>query len=1117
VEFRILGPFEAVRDGRAVVLGGAQQRALLALLVLHRGEVLSTDRLIDELWGERPPPTGHKTVQVYVSNLRRVLGEGVIVTRGHGYVLAAEAGEVDAGKFEALVDEGRRALDDGDPALASARLGAALALWRGAPLADLAYEPFTQREIARLEEARLAALEDRTEADLALGSHAALVAGLESLVAAHPLRERPRTQLMLALYRSGRQADALECYSTARRELIDQLGIEPGPALQKLQRAILAHDPALDPPRDRPGTPRNGRRMPSVRGGRLIVAGAGVLLGAAIAAAGLALSASSGGFRVEPNSVVAIDPSSNSIVGEVPVGTRPAGLGFGTGSLWVANLDDHTVTRIDPAMLQPLRTLPVAGTPTGIAASPNAVWVVGSDPTASNVSVTRIDPEFNVIALSDRIGNIVPGGPGSVATYGNTVWVAPSSGLLARLDPTTGRVAQRVDPNAGPAGIAIGDGAVWITDTDANNVTRVDPTGLLTPIAVGSGPTGLAVGEGGVWVADTLDNAIVKIDPSTRSVAATIPVGRSPAGVAVGAGSVWVSNRGDGTVTRIDPRTDKVLATIKIGGSPQAIVVADRRAWVTVDAQTIGPPELAASGGTIRIESQSDVDFMDPALAYTALSDQLLYATCAKLLNYPDRPGLAGSQLKPEVAQSLPARSGDGKTYTFTIRSGFRFSPPSNQPVTAQTFRDTIERTLNPRMHSPIAGDVADIAGAGAYMAGKSAHIAGVIAQGDRLTIHLTAPVPDFPARIAEPAFCAVPSNTPIEPGGVRLIPSAGPYYVASYTPGQGVLLVRNPNYHGSRPRRFARIELAVGIPAAQAVADVQAGAADYTSLGLRSLSPASGPASTIVTLAAQLSARFGSASRVAERGQQRYFVHPMLQLDYFDLNTHRSLFRNARMRQAVNYAIDRRALAQLGSGFQPLPERPTDHYLPPGMPGFTDAHIYPLTPDPAKARQLAKGKGRIAVLYTCDIEPCVQQAQIVKTDLAAIGLHVEIKTFPFAILFARVARPGEPFDLAYSGWLPDYLDPSAMLVSMLEDSSFYPTFDDPIYQRRLRAAATLSGPERYLAYERLDIDLARNAAPLVAYGNLSFHDFFSSRTGCQTYNLYGVDLAALCIRRQTR
>jgi peptide/nickel transport system substrate-binding protein len=497
---------------------------------------------------------------------------------------------------------------------------------------------------------------------------------------------------------------------------------------------------------------------------------------------------------------------------------------------------------------------------------------------------------------------------------------------------------------------------------------------------------------------------------------------------------------------------------------------------------------------------------MDPALAYDALSIQLLYATCAKLLNYPDKPGLAGSQLVPEVAQSLPTRSPDGKSYTFTIRHGFRFSPPSSEPVTAQTFKDAIERTLNPRIKSPVASGFADIVGARAYMADKAAHIAGVIARGTKLTIGLIAPAPDILARVAEPAFCAVPSNTPIDPKGVRVIPSAGPYRVASYTPGQGVVLTRNPNYRGSRPHLFARIELAVAVAPKRAVAQVEAGTADYVS------------DDEVDTDAARLAAHYGPGSPAANSGRQQYFINPLLQLDFLALNTHRPLFADHRLRQAVNYAIDRTALARLGDAFVPLPEHPTDHYLPPGMPGYSNAHIYPLTPDLAKARQLAKGHPpTTAVLYTCHASPCDQQAQIIKTDLAAIGLRVEVKAFPTGTLFTKLTAPGEPFDIAWEGWLPDYPDPAAMLNVLLENGTAIPTFEDPTSRARLAAAARLTGAERYLTYARLDADLARNAAPLVAFGNLSNHDLFSARIGCQVYGIYGVDLAALCIKHPQR
>ena len=246
LDFRILGPFEVVEGQRAVALGAPKERALLAILVLRRGEVVSSDRLIDQLWGERPPATAAKTLQGYVSHLRKALSNEVLLTRGGGYVLAAEPGQVDAVRFEVLVTDARHALANSDAAGARELLGSALELWRGEALADLAYEPFAQAEITRLEGARLAALEDRIEVDLIRGQHRALVGELESLVARHPHRERLRGQLMLALYRSGRQADALEVYRRGRQALDDELGLDPGPELRAIEQRILDHDPTLD-------------------------------------------------------------------------------------------------------------------------------------------------------------------------------------------------------------------------------------------------------------------------------------------------------------------------------------------------------------------------------------------------------------------------------------------------------------------------------------------------------------------------------------------------------------------------------------------------------------------------------------------------------------------------------------------------------------------------------------------------------------------------------------------------------------------------------------------------------------------------------------------------------
>ena len=247
MEFRILGPLEVEAAAGEIRLGGPKQRALLALLLLHANEVVPTARLIDLLWSDSPPADADKALQIHVSRLRSALGDlDVLRTRPGGYVLAVDAGGFDLFRFEELAAEGRRLLAQGDAAAARGALAAALELWRGAPLADVAGEPFAQPEIARLEELRLTAIESRVEADLMVGAHAQVVGELEALVAREPLRERLRGQLMLALYRCGRQAEALEAYRDARRALVDELGIEPGRALHELEQAILRQEETLD-------------------------------------------------------------------------------------------------------------------------------------------------------------------------------------------------------------------------------------------------------------------------------------------------------------------------------------------------------------------------------------------------------------------------------------------------------------------------------------------------------------------------------------------------------------------------------------------------------------------------------------------------------------------------------------------------------------------------------------------------------------------------------------------------------------------------------------------------------------------------------------------------------
>jgi DNA-binding SARP family transcriptional activator len=298
MKFCVLGPLQAYADGHSVLVGGGRQRALL---LVHADEVVSRERLIEELWAGKPPPGGSQSLDAYLSRLRRAFREAgaddVLATRAPGYVLQAE--ETDARRFEALAAEGREALAAGDAGRAAPVLAEALALWRGAAYAEVADEPWARAEAGRLDGLRLSAIEDRIEAELALGRHAALVPELELLVSREPTRERLAGQLMLALYRSGRQADALAVYRAVRRSLVEELGIEPGPELRRLEAAVLAQDPALDlpakpalDPPPRPGL-QPGALVPGPRRHwpRPVFAAGVVLLAAAVTAA-LALTRS---------------------------------------------------------------------------------------------------------------------------------------------------------------------------------------------------------------------------------------------------------------------------------------------------------------------------------------------------------------------------------------------------------------------------------------------------------------------------------------------------------------------------------------------------------------------------------------------------------------------------------------------------------------------------------------------------------------------------------------------------------------------------------------------------------------------------------------------------------
>lgn len=518
-------------------------------------------------------------LNVYLSRLRRLLADGdrdeLLATQAPGYVLRVPAERLDARRFEALLEQGREALALGDAQQAAARLRAALVLWRGPPLADLAYEAFAQTETRRLEELRLAALEDRIEADLALGRHDALVAELETLVAENPYRERLQGQLLLALYRSGRQAEALDAYRRARRKFADELGIDPGPRLQELERSILRHDTSLEPPAPPPPTALDESRRrtterhlwrrwrPDLAAGLVAL----VIAAALVAALRDTFRAAPEPVVLKGDSVAVIDPATNSIAAEIPVGARPSGIAVGEGSVWVGNRDDNTLLRIDPRSRKVIRIIGLAVEPGAVAVAAQSVWVA----IRAGDAVLRVDP-----AISEVVGRI-PLGQGrdaccelDLATGGGALW-ASHHGRLSRIDPATHTVETLRE--GGVKSVAYGHRALWVM-TATSRIERIDPNtnGVLgsisherigQPVWGGTAPTPV-VGAGAVWTSTYLTKTLWRIDPATAQFTGRVRLGRPAVGVAFGEGAVWVVGN-DGTLLRVDPSSETVVRTIRLG------------------------------------------------------------------------------------------------------------------------------------------------------------------------------------------------------------------------------------------------------------------------------------------------------------------------------------------------------------------------------------------------------------------------------------------------------------------------------------------------------------------------------------------------------------------------
>jgi ABC-type transport system substrate-binding protein len=537
-----------------------------------------------------------------------------------------------------------------------------------------------------------------------------------------------------------------------------------------------------------------------------------------------------------------------------------------------------------------------------------------------------------------------------------------------------------------------------------------------------------------------------------------------------------------------------------VKGSRLLIVAATVAAALL--ATTAGETRGVKEGGTFLVDIPATFfDSIDITLASSPGTLPVLSAACASLLLLPDKPLPQGFHPAPEIAADFPKISPDGKTYVFTIRKGLRFS--TGAPVTARDVAYTINRLLSPTLKSPYASLFEAVVGAKAVMAGQATAASGVVASGSKLTIKLTRPVGDF---IAGPAssLCVLPNGLPIDPEGVKApVPTAAPYYISEYVPGQRVVLERNRFYRGTRPQHVDRFVVDLTLDENGALDQVVNGKADFAWV----------PVNFYAARAGEFARQFGA-------NKSRFFVKPGTFLRIFVLNTSRPLLRNnPELRQAINFAIDRAALLRQSG---PYAGTLTDQFLLPIMPGFINAHIYPLyKPNLRKARALARGHIRSGklVLYSSTRSPStLAQAEIVKQDLGQIGLHVQIKAFPSPLLFQKLATPSEPFDMGWIGWLDPEPDPG-QLSQLFDGKSIgrpdninYSYFNSPKWNRALEQASRLTGEERYRAYGQLDVELTRDAAPAVAYAVDNAMTLVSARTGCVVVNPY-LDLAAVCLK----
>ncbi len=729
---------------------------------------------------------------------------------------------------------------------------------------------------------------------------------------------------------------------------------------------------------------------------RWVVAVGGALVLALVAISIPLLRNGNGAVEVGTNSIVRMNPEDRSLELATSLGQRPGASAIGFGSLWVVEPDRGVVARLDLEDGSVTDTIPVGTSPVGIAIGEGSVWVTNpGDGTAS-----RIDPGTNEVTQMLDAGS----GPAGIAVGDTALWVADAIGAqLLRVDPTSGET-QAVTLPGQPSGVAFTPNGVWVTFAP-NGIARVDPADPSVTLTqdVGSGPTAVLAAFGSIWVANHFDGTVSRLEPSTGRVQATIPVGEGPNALGAAAGSLWVANELEDTITAIDPATDTERQTVPVGAATTSLAVESGGLWLAV-----GPSAAEHRGGTLTVSSESEAPTsLDPAIVFWAdtREGQILSITNDGLVAFKKVGGTGGSTLVPDLASAFPQVSADGLSWRFPLREGIRYS--TGDPVRPEDFRHALERTLSLSPDSALLVFGA-IEGAEACVDERSpCDLSGsIVTDGESVTFHLVRPDPDLLFKLAIPAALPVPVVTPFEDQGRTPIPATGPYMVAKADE-DGIELERNPLF-----REWSAAAQPDGFVDAISWRFQEQPADAFDRLGSVELDWMTEPRPEDV---ASLQTTHPDQVELWSRGSTLFIR--------FDVRE--PPFDDVRVRQALNYAIDRAHVVDLLGG--PASHRPACQILPPNVQGYEPFCPYTLEPDSGvwsapdldRARTLIESAGAVGEKVTVSVWDKFEEflpgsfaaMRYIVRVLNGLGLRANHLRFV----------PELAGQVHLAGWIPDY------------------------------------------------------------------------------------------------